>query len=125
VRGRAVKRAGFGAVFLAVLVLTGCHSSSPKRPQGTTEGFLTGEAQPCVGVEVTPGGYQKLSVTVYLTQGSRPVARQTVTGAHMYRFKVSAGSYTVATHEGGGSKPANAVVYAGHTTQANIPSYCM
>jgi len=86
---------------------------------------ITGVAQPCVGVNITAGGYSKISVTVYLTQGTRAVAQQSVAGAHVYRFEVPTGNYTVATHEGGGSKPVNAVVHAGRTAHADIPSYCM
>ena len=124
-RARAVRRAGSGVVCIAALVLTGCSQTSPKGAQSTTDGAITGVAQPCVGVAITPGGFSKISVTVYLTQGSRPVTQQSVAGAHIYRFEVPPGSYTVATHEGDGSKPVDVVVHTGRTTHADIPSYCM
>jgi len=72
---------------------------------------------------MTTGGYGKFSVMVYLAQGSRAVAQETVKGTHIYRFKVPAGNYTVATHAG--SEPMNVVVHAAHLTRANIPSYCL
>jgi len=125
VRAGAVRRAASGVVCLAALVLTGCSQTSPKGAQSTTDGVITGVAQPCVGVAITPGGYSKISVTVYLTQGSRAVAQQSVAGVHVYRFEVPAGIYTAATHEGEGSKPVDVVVHAGRTTHADIPSYCM
>ena len=124
-RAGAVRRAASGVVCLAALVLTGCSQTSPKGAQSSTDGVITGVAQPCVGVAITPGGYSKISVTVYLTQGFRAVAQQSLVGVHIYRFKVPAGNYTVATHEGDGSKPVDVVVHAGRTTHADIPSYCM
>ncbi len=111
---------------LAALVLTCCSQTSSKGAQSTTDGVITGVARPCVGVAITPGEYGKISVTVYLTQGSREVAQQSVAGTHVYRFEAPTGNYTVATHEGeGGSKPVDLVVHAGRTTHADIPSYCM
>ncbi len=124
-RSGAVRRAVSRVVCLAALVLTGCSQTSPKGAQSTTDGVITGVAQPCIGVAITPGGYSKISVTVYLTRGTRAVAQQSVAGAHGYRFEVPAGNYTVATHEGEGSKPVDVVVHAGRTTHADIPSYCM
>ena len=117
-----------GVVCLAALVLTGCSQTSPKgtqSTQSTTNGVITGVAQPCVGMAITPGGYSKISVTVYLTQGSRAVAQQSVAGAHVYRFEVPAGNYTVETHEGDASKPVDVVVHQGRTTHADPPSHCM
>jgi hypothetical protein len=73
---------------------------------------------------VTSTQYGNLSVTVYLTQGSRRVALQTVRGAHTYRFDVPAGHYIVATHEGGASKPVAVTVRSGRTAKADIPSLC-
>jgi len=125
VRVGAVRRAASGVVCLAALVLTSCSQTSPKSAQSSTDGVITGVAQPCVGVAITPRGYSKISVTVYLTQGSRAVAQQSVAGVHVYHFEVPAGNYTVGTHEGEGSKPVDIVVHAGRTTHADIPSYCM
>jgi len=108
------------AICMTGLVLAQCSQNSPP-----ANGTITGVASPCVGVAITPGGYSKIPVTVYLTQGSRHIAQQTVTGTHTYRFVVPAGNYVVATHEGEGSKPVPVTVRSGQTTNANIPNYCM
>jgi hypothetical protein len=110
---------------MGLLVLTGCAHHLLKHEQTTSKGVITGVAAPCVGVAIRPGGYSKIAVTVYLTRGSRAVSQQTVAGSHVYRFVVPGGPYTVATHEGGGSKPVNVLVRAGRVTHADIPSYCM
>lgn len=72
---------------------------------------------------MTAAGQRGLSVTVYLTQGARAVADQTVRGTHTYRFAVQAGYYVVATHEGD-RKPVPVTVRSGQTTHADIPRYC-
>lgn len=114
---RAAKLASLVTLILVALGLDACGTNS--QPDGT----VTGVASPCVGT-ITAAQLNRLSVVVYLTQGSRLVARQTVTGTHTYRFVVPVGSYVVATHEGEGSKPRSVMVRSGQTTHADIPSYC-
>ena len=101
------------------LLLAQCtRNSSP------ADGNIAGIASPCVGV-ITPAGSHGLSVTVYLAQGARAVAHQTVSGTHTYRFVLPPGTYVVATHEGDGSKPVSVTVRSGQTSHADIPSSCM
>ena len=107
------------------LVLVGCGQSSLTAHPRAANGTITGIASPCVGQAFTPTQYGKLPVTVYLTQGSRLVAQQTVKGTHTYRFAVPAGNYVVNTHENGGSKPVSMTVRSGQTTHADIPSICL
>ena len=106
-------------VCLSGLLLAQCAQSPPP-----ADGTITGVASSCTG-PIASAGYQRLAVSVYLTQGSRAVAHQTVKGTHTYRFVVPSGDYVVATHEGDGSKPVPVTVRSGQTTHADIPSYCM
>lgn len=108
-------RTALVSMWLAGLALMACGQSP------AANGTITGVASPCVGPAIT---YSRLPVTVYLTQGARLVAHQTVKGTHTYRFVVPAGSYVVATHEGEGSKPVPVTVRSGQTTHADIPSLC-
>ena len=117
-RSHRVRRWSWVLLALSGLLLAQCtRNSSP------ADGTIAGVASPCVGV-ITPAGYHGLPVTVYLTQGARAVAHQTVRGTHTYRFVVPAGDYVVATHEGDGSKPVPVGARSGHTSHADIPSYC-
>jgi hypothetical protein len=111
------------ALCVTALVLVGCGKSAPAARQRARDGTITGVAQPCVGMAINLGEYGKIPVTVYLTQGSRAVAQQSVTGKHIYRFNVPAGGYTVATHQGS-LKPVDVIVHPGRTTHADILSYC-
>lgn len=115
---RAV-RSGWVLLGLCGFVLAQCSQNSPP-----ADGVITGVASPCIGV-ITPAGSHGLSVTVYLTQGTRAVAHQTVRGTHTYRFVVPAGHYVAATREGDGSRPVTVAARSGKTSHANIPSYCM
>ena len=113
------RRWSWGVLCLSGLLLAQCTQRSPP-----ANGTITGVASPCVGV-ITSAAYQRLSVTVYLSQGARTVAHQTVKGTHTYRFVVPAGPYVVATHEGDGSKTVPVTLHSGQTIHADIPSYCL
>jgi hypothetical protein len=112
------RRWGWLVFGLSGLLVAQCTQGSP-----AADGTITGVASPCIGA-ITSAGYERLSVTVYLTKGARVVARQTVRDTHVYRFVTPPGDYVVATHEGEGSKPVPVTVRSGQTTKINIPSYC-
>jgi len=62
--------------------------------ESPSSAVVTGTASPCVGV-TTASQYVKIPVQVTIKREGRTVARETLTGNHIYRFVIPPGRYVV------------------------------
>jgi hypothetical protein len=85
--------------------------------QPGSSGYVSGTASPC-GL----GGPDKL-VEVRLSQGSRVVAVETVTGGHRFSFSEPAGWYVLSSDQSE-VKPVRVQLVSGLSAVVNLPSSC-
>lgn len=107
-------------------MLSGCgggRAASPPTSPTTAHGVLTGRATPCIGPVMASGHIPSVPVTVKVTHYGKTIARQTVTGSHVYRLVVMPGHYELSSNAGG-TQPASVTVRASRVVRVTFVPPC-